>query len=1723
MKFGCVYDLHSTIPELFQGIPTEGFASSAASTTTPSQKHRTSSKLAIQKALGKSSNIAHSFSTHYQAYNIDEARNLRNQQPVQPIKVGLDCTSHSKNSSATSPLVEVNQGKECPDKSVVERVSQSPKVNVANPEGGTKAVEKVSMKENVSTVPKIRWGDLEDIALIQDEYFEDTNNSAKDKHGEVVDGGSQEHGHAVKPDESVLHASPYASLLEGQAMATSKDVEQLPDGMVSSDVHEESGKNTMKNVNEIPSEDVEVVKAHPDGALGNLRENHDGGAKKMESEALVDLGPNNTSIENSLSSPVQGIVRHVLQDLHGNSENRILNSSEVPVSNVNMGIIVGLGDSILLPGQSGGVKVSVDASVTTALEDQRGLQDGATDGAEFGEGEPGESKERFRQRLWCFLFENLNRAVDELYLLCELECDMEQMNEAILVLEEATSDFRELKSRVEHFENTKRSSSHLPKDGTPLTLKADHRRPHALSWEVRRMTTSPHRAEILSSSLEAFKKIQLERAGKYVAKDAKDMIFSNSTHQIPSSSREMDNVSSNAGEPGINLEKQTDVLDLRDANREKQKMEPTRRSKAHLVQMGRVSSQNLCASTVGKCKREPLEPITETEKQLPKRDKEFAESKIEKNMKATDMVKKHPPLAEKERQNTAPWKSMDAWKEKRNWNDILKSPMRTSRVSYSPGMSRKGMERARMLRDKLMSPEKKKKSALDMKREAEEKHARALRIRNQLENERVQRLQRTSEKLNRVNEWQAVRNLKLREVMHARLQRSETRHEAYLAQVAKRAGDESSKVNEVRFITSLNEENKKLMLRQKLQDSEMRRAEKLQVMKTKQREDTAREEAVLERRKLLEAEKLQRLAETQRKKEEAQVRREEERKASSAAREAKAVEQLRRKEIRAKAQQEEAELLAQRLAERLSESEQRRKYYLEQIRERASMDFRDQSSPLQRRSLNKEGQTRSISANSGEDCQTSRISGAGDSAVRLVNVTQQHSLKRRIKKIRQRLMALKHEYTEPPVGAENIGIGYRVSVGAARAKIGKWLQDLQRLRQARKEGAASIGLIVGDIIKFLEGKDLELHASRQAGLLDFISSALPASHTSKPEACQVTVYLLRLLRVVLSLPANRSYFLAQNLLPPIIPMLSGSLENYIKVAASSNTGSTNLLSGKTSTDNLESVTEVLDGFLWTVTAIIGHVHFDVRQLQMQDSLMELIVAYQVIHRLRDLFALYDRPQVEGSPFPSSILLSLNLLAVLTSRPGTFSSIDWESCTFRTASGGKIQELEISESPNIGEPSLTINSSGDSRSPPNLHDFAELPANKSVQMSGEKLLSTEVAPSDILVGRPLDEENRERLRGFSLGQDDVDSISQRHPQTLPVETQNIVLDEHAKSLVPQKDEKDSMNDCSEKKRTDELPAYNNPGSRNMVSLKQPIVFLLSAIAETGLVSLPSLLTAVLLQANNRLSSEQARSDLRMEFFHLMSFLLTHCTNKWKAANDQVPCHFQVSNVPPLVYAFLYHGKVIVYLVQVGLLLLESLLLLGYFALFHPGNQAVLRWGNSPTILHKVCDLPFVFFSDPELIPILAGTLVAACYGCDQNRGVVQLELSIEMLLSLLKSCRQGLLTVQSDSLPQDGATASDPSEGNQTVPEARKPQIEIPVRSNRRSARALLGKGSVSASCIRASKTKIQKTKTCDEWALKHNLPASEASSTFMLHRRFPMSFLDKAEQFFSAETSGPPV
>ena len=169
--------------------------------------------------------------------------------------------------------------------------------------------------------------------------------------------------------------------------------------------------------------------------------------------------------------------------------------------------------------------------------------------------------------------------------------------------------------------------------------------------------------------------------------------------------------------------------------------------------------------------------------------------------------------------------------------------------------------------------------------------------------------------------------------------------------------------------------------------------------------------------------------------------------------------------------------------------------------------------------------------------------------------------------------------------------------------------------------------------------------------------------------------------------------------------------------------------------------------------------------------------------------------------------------------------------------------------------------------------------------------------------------------------------------------------------------------------------------------------------------------------------------------------------------------------------------------------------------------------------QVCDLPFVFFSDPELMPVLAGTLVAACYGCEQNKFVVQQELSVDMQLSLLRSCRNAVSTSQLNST-LDNASTDESSEHNQIGPEFRRPQMDI-RRSNGKGTRVSSGKNALGNS-TKISKMRSQRdgkaTKNFEEVAPKHNLSISKASA-LMLHCRFPNSFIDRVEQFFSAEIS----
>lgn len=131
-----------------------------------------------------------------------------------------------------------------------------------------------------------------------------------------------------------------------------------------------------------------------------------------------------------------------------------------------------------------------------------------------GEAKAGKGQEKIQQHLWCYLFENMIRAIDELYCLCDLESDAEKIKEALLVLDDAGIDFEHLKARVDGFDRVNKGSRSSRTASAKiinsfLSTKKDllQRRPHSTAWEVRRMACSQEQAGMPTPSLEDFKRV----------------------------------------------------------------------------------------------------------------------------------------------------------------------------------------------------------------------------------------------------------------------------------------------------------------------------------------------------------------------------------------------------------------------------------------------------------------------------------------------------------------------------------------------------------------------------------------------------------------------------------------------------------------------------------------------------------------------------------------------------------------------------------------------------------------------------------------------------------------------------------------------------------------------------------------------------------------------------------------------------------------------------------------------------------------------------------------------------------------------------------------------------------------------------------------------------------------------------------------------------------------
>ncbi|XP_010770773.1 S phase cyclin A-associated protein in the endoplasmic reticulum isoform X3 [Notothenia coriiceps] len=86
-----------------------------------------------------------------------------------------------------------------------------------------------------------------------------------------------------------------------------------------------------------------------------------------------------------------------------------------------------------------------------------------------------------------------------------------------------------------------------------------------------------------------------------------------------------------------------------------------------------------------------------------------------------------------------------------------------------------------------------------------------------------------------------------------------------------------------------------------------------------------------------------------------------------------------------------------------------------------------------------------------------------------------------------------------------------------------------------------------------------------------------------------------------------------------------------------------------------------------------------------------------------------------------------------------------------------------------------------------------------------------------------------------------------------------------------------------------------------------------------------------------------------------------------------------------------------------LLHDVIICVGYFTVNHTDNQVIVQSGRQPSVLQKLCQLPFQYFSHPRLIRVLFPSLISACYNNSHNKVILQQEMSCVLLATFIQDC------------------------------------------------------------------------------------------------------------------------
>lgn len=437
-----------------------------------------------------------------------------------------------------------------------------------------------------------------------------------------------------------------------------------------------------------------------------------------------------------------------------------------------------------------------------------------------------DQKAVFQRRLWRYLFKNVNRAVDELYNLCEDDSNLPRAKEAMALLQRCANDFEKLVDRIERQDEFAR---------TPT---------RGLGWEVRK-TNLGKPADLVRVKVERFEDLPCcsdNDNGNESGKESGNESGGEGPHQHIEIHSGDDTPLLRAVDtsPPVTRPKSLTLQFLEtgtspdgtEAEGDVNIIIPSTVSSGEFTEgfpsshrlQGRDSRHNRHVSSTSSLFSALSGDDDDAVRFAEGSDAIWAQAEayVEAEAQAEEdawlrllemghqggdfqQLPSHPGTASTQRSH-AP-------------STFPMSPYSTESM-YSPASSTASAYRS--LHEKLMSPERRKLTPVEAKKRHEERQQAAEQNRERHELERLEKARQTASRVKDVEQRKAQRLAQAEQQMVERLSLAGKRHDEYIRSIRGKAGNENIKVNEVLFINNLNKEAVQVDLQEQLTELEAR-------------------------------------------------------------------------------------------------------------------------------------------------------------------------------------------------------------------------------------------------------------------------------------------------------------------------------------------------------------------------------------------------------------------------------------------------------------------------------------------------------------------------------------------------------------------------------------------------------------------------------------------------------------------------------------------------------------------------------------------------------------------------------------------------------------------------------------------------------------------------------------------------------------------------------------